>query len=79
MPKRAPMRLDEIGLTSATEPAAERDDGRPGREPTVGVLCRVPESLHRELRILAAERGTKIQALILREIERLVRDRKKAS
>jgi hypothetical protein len=74
------MRLDEIGLTSAAGPvAAEQDDDRPGREPTVGVLCRVPESLHRELRILAAERGTKIQALILREIERLVRERRKAS
>ena len=40
-------------------------------------VCRVPESLHRELRILAAERGTKIQSLLLREIERLVHERKK--
>lgn len=40
-------------------------------EPTVGVMCRVPRSLHRAMRQLALDRGTTMQALILAEMKRL--------
>lgn len=61
------MRLDAL-----PKPEAVQGPSTKAAEPTVGVVTRVPKSLHRKLRQLALDRDETIQDILLAEIRRLV-------
>ena len=70
MAKRRPSLADAVH--GATRPEAEA--GREATGGTKGLLLRLPVELHRQLRQLALDRGTSLQALGVEALERTLRE-----
>ena len=74
MAKRRPSL--SAAVHGAAQPA-DRPPGDPGREATgetKGLLLRLPSELHRQLRQLALDQGTSLQALGVEALERTLRE-----
>lgn len=60
-------------VAASTAPPAPRVE--PADEATVGVMIRVPKSLHKALKSLAVDREMTIQSLVIAEIHRLTKSK----